>query len=72
MGRLAEAWISPAEVRGLTRCKIKLVSLRTSGKYPVHAVLAKPGVPGTCSKLLGTGGQEWLAASGYRSLMPGR
>ncbi len=44
MGRLPEAWIAPAEVRELrelTRYRHKLVSLRTSCKDQVHAVLAK-------------------------------
>jgi transposase len=51
MGRLAEAWIAPAEVRELrelTRYRAKLVSLRTSCKDQVHAVLAKLGIPVTC------------------------
>jgi transposase len=54
MGRLAEAWIAPAEVRELrelTRYRIKLVRMRSSGKEQVHAVLAKLGIPVTCSDL---------------------
>ena len=56
MGRLPEAWIAPAEVRELrelTRYRHKLVRLRTSCKDQVHAVLAKLGVPVTCSDIFG-------------------
>src|SRR5216117_800910 len=44
MGRLAEAWIAPAEIRELreiTRYRGKLVQLRTSCKDQVHGVLDK-------------------------------
>ena len=63
MGRLPEAWISPPEVRELrelTRYRIKLVSLRTSCKDQVHAVLAKLGIPVTCSDIFGVWGSTWL------------
>jgi transposase len=63
MGRLPEAWIAPAEVRELrelTRYRIKLVGLRTSGKDQVHAVLAKLGVPVTCTDIFGAWGSTWL------------
>jgi transposase len=63
MGRLPEAWIAPPEVRELrelTRYRIKLVVLRTSGKDQVHAVLAKLGIPVTCSDLFGVYGSAWL------------
>ena len=63
MGRLPEAWIAPPEVRELrelTRYRIKLVSLRTSGKDQVHAVLAKLGVPVTCTDIFGTWGSVWM------------
>jgi transposase len=63
MGRLAEAWIAPPEVRELrelTRYRVKLVRLRSSGKAQVHAVLAKLGIPVTCSDLFGTWGSAWL------------
>jgi transposase len=56
MGRLPEAWIAPPQVRELrelTRYRIKLVRLRSSGKAQVHAVLAKLGIPVTCSDLFG-------------------
>jgi transposase len=67
MGRLAEAWIAPAEVRELrelTRHRAKLVSLRTSCKDQVHAVLAKLGVPVTCSDIFGKAGSAWLDGLG--------
>ena len=67
MGRLAEAWIAPQEVRELrelTRYRHKLVHLRTSCKDQVHAVLAKLGVPVTCSDIFGTAGSAWLDALG--------
>jgi len=63
MGRLPEAWISPPEIRDLrelTRYRQKLVGLRTSCKDQVHAVLAKLGIPVTCSDLFGTAGSSWL------------
>jgi transposase len=63
MGRLPEAWIAPPEVRELrelTRYRAKLVSLRTSCKDQVHAVLAKLGVPLTCTDIFGAAGNIWL------------
>ena len=63
MGRLPEAWIAPPEVRELrelTRYRQKLVRLRTSCKDQVHAVLAKLGVPVTCTDIFGTAGSAWL------------
>ena len=63
MGRLPEAWIAPHEVRELrelTRYRQKLVHLRTSCKDQVHGVLAKLGVPVTCSDIFGTAGSAWL------------
>jgi hypothetical protein len=77
MGRLAEAWIAPAEVRELrelTRYRAKLVSLRTSCKDQVHAVLAKLGIPVTFSDIFGKAGSAWLdglgqaAGRGFESL----
>jgi transposase len=65
MGRLPEAWIAPhqvRELRELTRYRIKLVRLRTSCKDQVHGVLAKLGVPVTCSDIFGTAGSAWLDA----------
>ena len=67
MGRLPEAWIAPPqvrEVRELTRYRHKLVGLRTSCKDQVHAVLAKLGVPVTCSDIFGTAGSAWLDGLG--------
>jgi transposase len=67
MGRLAEAWIAPQEVRELrelTRYRHKLVHLRTSCKDQVHAVLAKLGVPVTCTDIFGAAGSAWLDALG--------
>jgi transposase len=63
MGRLPEAWIAPPEVRELreiTRYRHKLVHLRTSCKDQVHAVLAKLGVPVTCTDIFGVAGSAWL------------
>jgi transposase len=63
MGRLPEAWIAPPEIRELrelTRYRVKLVSLRTSCKDQVHAVLAKLGVAVTCTDIFGTWGSAWL------------
>jgi transposase len=63
MGRLAEAWIAPPQVRELrelTRYRHKLVGLRTSCKDQVHAVLAKLGVPAAGSDIFGRAGSAWL------------
>ena len=63
MGRLPEAWIAPRnvrELRELTRYRAKLVHLRTSCKDQVHAVLAKLGIPVTCSDIFGAAGSAWL------------
>ena len=48
----------------LTRYRHKLVHLRTSCKDQVHAVLAKLGVPVTCSDIFGTAGSAWLDGLG--------
>jgi transposase len=63
MGRLAEAWIAPPEIRELrevTRYRGKLVALRTSCKDQVHGVLAKLGIEVTCSDIFGVWGTRWL------------
>jgi transposase len=63
MGRLPEAWIAPPEIRELrelTRYRVKVVRLRASCKDQVHAVLAKLGIPVTCSDLFGVWGNAWL------------
>src|SRR6478736_2842779 len=63
MGRLAEAWIAPAEIRDLreiTRYRGKLVQSRTGCKDQVHGVLAKLGIEVTCSDIFGAWGTRWL------------
>src|SRR3984885_3109743 len=63
MGRLPEAWVAPhrvRELRELTRYRVKLVRLRTSCKDQVHAILAKLGVPVTCTDIFGVWGSTWL------------
>ena len=60
---LPEAWICPHEVRELrelTRYRQKLVHLRTSCKDQVHGVLAKLGIPVTCTDIFGKAGSAWL------------
>ena len=67
MGRLPEAWIAPPQVRELreiTRYRHKLVHLRTSCKDQVHGVLAKLGVPVTCTDIFGVAGSAWLDGLG--------
>ena len=63
LGRLAEAWIAPPEVRELrelVRYRHKLVALRAGLKAQAHAVLAKEGVGVPMSDLFGVGGQRLL------------
>jgi transposase len=63
MGRLPEAWIAPAEIRELrelTRYRLQLVQRRSGCKDQVHAVLAKLGVPVTCTDIFGVWGNTWL------------
>src|SRR5499433_2661894 len=75
MGRLPEAWIAPREVRELrelTRYRQKLVHLQTSCKDQVHGVLAKLGVPVTCSDIFGTAGSAWLDGLGLPQPYPGK
>jgi len=67
MGRLAEAWIAPAEVREVrevVRYRLKLVRLRSGLKAQVHAVMGKHGVlPSRCDMFyLGGGGPAQLDA----------
>ncbi|WP_327591599.1 IS110 family transposase [Streptomyces chartreusis] len=67
MGRLPEAWIAPPrvrEIRELVRYRWKLVSLRTSAKTQVHAVLGKAGVHVPMSDVFGRAGAAWLATVG--------
>jgi transposase len=63
LGRLAEAWIAPPEVRELrelVRYRHKLVALRAGLKAQAHAVLAKEGVRVPMSDLFSVGGQRLL------------
>lgn len=63
LGRLAEAWIAPPEVRELrevVRYRLKLVQLRSGLKAQVHAVMGKHGVLPACSDLFGLGGTAQL------------
>ena len=63
LGRLAEAWIAPPELRELrelVRYRAKLVSLRTNCKLQVYAVLAKEGVRVPMTDLFGVGGTKLI------------
>jgi transposase len=63
MGRLAEAWIAPPQVRDLrqlVRHRAKLVAVRSAWKCQVHAVLAACGVSVRMSDLFGQAGGELL------------
>ncbi len=63
MGRLPEAWVAShqvRELRELTRYRVKLVRIRTSCKDQVYAILAKLGVPVTCTGIFGVWGSTWL------------
>lgn len=63
LGRLAESWIAPPEVRELrelVRYRAKLVALRSGLKAQVHAVLAKEGVRVAVSDLFGVAGNALL------------
>lgn len=63
IGRLAEAWIAPPqlrEMRELIRSRAKLVNLRLGLKAQVHAVLAKEGISVPMSDLFGLAGQHLL------------
>jgi transposase len=74
LGRLAEAWIAPKEVRELreiVRYRAKLVCLRTNCKLQAYAVLAKEGVAVPMTDLFGVAGTELLEhchlATAYRT-----
>ena len=63
LGRLAEAWIAPPEVRELrelVRYRHKLVRLRTGLKAQVHAVMGKHGVLPARVDMFGPGGTAQL------------
>ena len=75
MGRLPEAWIAPAEIRELrelTRYRLKLVQRRSGFKEQVHAVLAKLGVPVTCTDIFGVWGNTWLDGLALPQLYAGK
>ena len=66
LGRLAESWIAPKDVRELrelVRHRAKLVSLRTNLKLQVYSVLAKEGVAVPMADLFGVAGRALLAAA---------
>jgi transposase len=63
LGRLAEAWIAPPEVRELrelVRYRAKLVALRSGLKAQVHAVMAKEGVLPGVLDMFGPAGNAQL------------
>ena len=63
LGRLAEAWIAPPEIRELrelVRYRAKLRGLRCGLRCQVHAVLAKEGVNVVMSDLFGVAGTQLL------------
>jgi transposase len=63
LGRLAEAWIAPPELRELremVRYRHKLCRLRSGLKAQVHAVMGKHGVLPGWSDMFGKGGNAQL------------
>ena len=65
LGRLAESWVAPPEVRELrelVRYRHRLVELRSGLKAQAHAVLAKEGVDVPMADLFGAAGRELLEA----------
>ncbi len=65
LGRLAESWIAPPEIRELremTRYRHKLVRLRSGLKAQVHAVMGKNGVLPARRDMFGLGGTAQLDA----------
>jgi transposase len=67
LGRLAEGWIAPPQVRELrelVRYRAKLVALRSGLKAQIHAVLAKEGVAVPMSDLFGVAGRALLDSCG--------
>jgi transposase len=64
MGRLAESWVAPPEVRELrelVRHRHSLVQLRTGLRCQVHAVLAKRGIEVPVTDLFGKAGSALLS-----------
>ena len=65
LGRLAEGWIAPPEIRELrelTRYRHKLMRLRSGLKAQVHAVMGKNGVLPARNDMFGLGGTAQLDA----------
>jgi transposase len=65
LGRLAEAWIAPPELRELrelVRYRAKLMRLRAGLKAQVHAVMGKNGVLPSVGDMFGPGGSAQLDA----------
>jgi len=65
LGRLAEGWIAPPEVRELrelVRYRFGLVRHRTSYKAQVHGVMAKNGILPVRGEMWGPGGNAQLDA----------
>ncbi len=63
LGRLAEGWIAPPEVRELrelVRYRYSLVRHRTSAKAQIHGVMAKNGILPVVGELWGPTGQAQL------------
>jgi transposase len=63
LGRLAEAWIAPPEIRQLrelVRYRAKVVQLRSGLKAQVHAVMGKEGVLPGYIDMFGPGGRRQL------------
>jgi len=63
LGRLAESWVAPPdlrELRELVRYRAKLVALRSGLKSQIHAVLAKEGVQVPMTDLFGVAGRRLL------------
>jgi len=63
LGRLAEGWIAPPEVRELrevVRYRFRLVSQRSSCKAQVHGVMAKNGILPALGDMWGQGGSAQL------------
>jgi transposase len=74
LGRLAESWIAPKEVRELrelVRYRAKLVCLRPNCKLQAYSVLAKEGVAVPMTDLFGVSGNNLLEschlATAYRT-----
>ena len=75
MGRLPEAWIAPApgaRAAGADPLPAQAGQARTSCKDQVHAVLAKLGIPVTCTDIFGAGGTSGWTGWCCRSRMRGR